>query len=195
MSEEVPKKAAGGTEKIVELIKEQAELEPDFAYRDYRIEDYIALGIFWVLAGVVFAQFFTRYFLGFSMPWTEEGARYLLVCVTFTGAVLAVRRNSHIFVEFLYRYLPRKAGRFLITVVDVGRIVFMVVATRLGVRIIPITMRRSLVTVEIPLGYVYLVVTIGFALMLVRSVQVAVGHWKQAYVPACREERLQGDSE
>ena len=194
MSDESSHEHAGGTEKIVELLKQQAAQEPDFSYRDYRIEDYVALGIFWLLSGVVFAQFFTRYFLGFSMPWTEEAARYLLVCVTFTGAILAVRRNSHIFVEFLYRYLPRKAGRVVITFVDVFRIVFMIAGIWLGYRIIPITMRRSLVTMALPLGYIYTVVTVGFMLMLFRSVQVGVKHWMQGYVPSCREDRLVQDA-
>ena len=192
MSDDTPRdrEPGRGTDEIIELIKDRAAAEPDFAYRDYRVEDYVALGIFWVLALVVFSQFFTRYFLRFSMPWTEEGARYLLVCVTFTGAVLAVRRNSHIFVEFLYRYLPRRVGRALVTGVDLSRIAFMVVAVRLGVRIIPITMRRTMVTVPIPLGYVYLLVTAGFVMMLFRSGQIAYQHWKNKYVPACREERV-----
>jgi TRAP-type C4-dicarboxylate transport system permease small subunit len=178
-----------GTDEITELIRQQAAEEPEFSYRDYRVEDYFALGIFWILAIVVFGQFFTRYFLGFSFAWTEEGARYLLVCVAFLGSVMAVRRNSHIYVEFFYRYLPRRVGRAVVTGVDLLRIVFMIVGVRLGITIVPRTMNNYLSTVRIPLAVIYSVVLLGFTLMLFRSVQIAVLHWKDGYVPMCREDR------
>lgn len=190
MSDETTSKPVTGSDEIIELIKEQAAKEPDFSYRDYKVEDYFALGVFWILALMVFSQFFTRYFLGFSYAWTEEGARYLLVCVTFLGSVMAVRRNSHIFVEFLYRYLPRKVGRVLVTIVDAIRILFLVVGVRLGITILPRTTNNYLSTVRIPLAAVYSVIAFGMALMLFRAIQIAYHHWKDAYVPMCREDRV-----
>ncbi|TVQ41204.1 MAG: TRAP transporter small permease [Spirochaetaceae bacterium] len=189
MSDEPTPRQVTGSDEIIELIKEQSAQVPDFSYRDYRIEDYFALGVFWILALMVFSQFFTRYFLGFSYAWTEEGARYLLVCVTFLGSVMAVRRNSHIFVEFFYRYLPRKTGRALVTLVDAIRILFLAAAVRLGIAILPRTMNNFLSTVRIPLAAVYSVVTFGMALMLFRAVQLAVLHWRDGYVPGSREDR------
>lgn len=180
----------GGSEEIIELVKDQQEHEPEFDYRDYRIEDYFALGVFWLLAGIVFLQFFTRYFLNFSWAWTEEGARYLLVCVAFLGSIMAVRRNTHIFVEFFYRYLPRKTGRTLITVVDAIRIAFMVVGFKLSVTIIPKTMNNFMMSIRVPLSVLYSVILIGFAFMLFHAIKLAVVHWKDGYVPMCREEKI-----
>ncbi|MFN4058242.1 MAG: TRAP transporter small permease [Roseinatronobacter sp.] len=77
---------------------------------DLRSEDGIVLTLFWVLAGVVFLQFFTRYVLNNSYGWTEEIARYLLICVTFVGGVMATRKHSHIAVEFIYRWAARLAA-------------------------------------------------------------------------------------
>ena len=68
------------------------------------------LAVFWGLAVVVFLQFFTRYVLNSSLGWTEEIARYLLIVVTFLGSAMAVRKRSHIAVEFCYRYFG-PAGR------------------------------------------------------------------------------------
>jgi len=73
----------------------------------YRFEDWIAFAIFWVLALVIFYQFFTRYALNDSASWTEEIARYLLIATAFVGASMNVRKNNHIHVDFFYRLLPR----------------------------------------------------------------------------------------
>lgn len=86
-----------------------AEDEP-VDLEDIRPEDGLVLAVFWGLAGVVFLQFFTRYVLNSSLGWTEEIARYLLIVVTFLGSAMAVRKRSHIAVEFCYRYFG-PAGR------------------------------------------------------------------------------------
>jgi TRAP-type C4-dicarboxylate transport system permease small subunit len=189
MSDETQHSDAKGSEEIIELIKERQAEEPEFNYRDYTVEDYIALGIFWILGLVVFFQFFTRYVLGFSYAWTEEGARYLNILVAFLGSVMAVRRNTHIFVEFFYRYLPKKVGRVLITIVDVIRIVFLAVGVKLGITIIPRTTNNYMSTVRIPLAAVYAIVTVGFLLMLFRAIQLAFRHWKEEYTPGSLEEK------
>src|SRR5438477_3110915 len=76
----------------------------------YGWEDWIVLAVFWILACVVFYQVFTRYVLNDAAGWTEEIARYLLIAVTFLGGAMAVRRNTHIQVDFVYRFLPRAEG-------------------------------------------------------------------------------------
>ena len=68
-------------------------------------EAWIALALFWALAGVVFTQFVTRYVFNNSASWTEEIARYLLIGVVFVGASIGVAKNNHIQVDLLYRYL------------------------------------------------------------------------------------------
>ena len=144
----------------------------------YGTEDWIALVVFWGLAIVVFLQFFTRYVLNDSLAWTEEIARYLLIMVAFIGGGMAVRRMSHIHVEFFYVYLSRRVAIVLSTVVDIIRIAFFAYATYLAWLVTELMAGQSMVVIEWPMSIVYGSAFVGFAIMTIRSVQVAIINWR-----------------
>lgn len=70
------------------------------------IDIFLIVG-FLILFLVVFLQFFTRYVLNDSISWTEEAARYLLILVTFAGAIRCQVQGTHIVLEFMDRYYGR----------------------------------------------------------------------------------------
>ncbi len=150
-------------------------------WKDYSIEDYVSFVIFWILGAVVFAQFFSRYVLNDSIAWTEEIARYLLIAVAFAGAPIAVRKNTHIHVEFFYRFINRRLGRFLSVLVDLIRIVFFAYGSLISWKILKIMKAQYMTAVHVSMIWIYGLVLAGFLLMTFRAVQVAVKHWKQGY--------------
>ena len=101
-----------------ELFEQWREEEAHVDLSDLRWSDALVFAIFWILCGIVFLQFFTRYVLNNSLGWTEEIARYLLILVTFVGSVTAMRKGSHIAVEALLVYLPREARHWTLVAVD-----------------------------------------------------------------------------
>ncbi|MBA3477735.1 MAG: TRAP transporter small permease [Lautropia sp.] len=147
----------------------------------YRWEDWLCLVMFFLLALDVFFQFFTRYVLDNSAAWTEEIARYLLIIVTFVGSSMAVRRNTHIQVEFVYRYLPPAVGRALSTLVDIVRIAFLAYASWLAIDLVPRMHNLQMTVVDWPMSYIYGFVALGFVLMTFRAIQVALIHWRQGW--------------
>lgn len=155
------------------------DVEVDFS--NYSFEDYVSLVIFWVLAVVVFAQFFSRYVLNDSIAWTEEIARYLLVAVAFAGAPIAVRKNTHIHVEFFYRFINRPTGRFLSILVDSIRIVFFAYGSWISFKILKIMHHQYMTSVRVPMSYLYVIVFAGFALMTIRAIQVFLRHQRQGF--------------
>ena len=150
-------------------------------WRDYSIEDFVSFVIFWILGAVVFAQFFSRYVLNDSIAWTEEIARYLLIAVAFAGAPIAVRKNTHIHVEFFYRFINRRLGRFLSVLVDLIRIVFFAYGALISWKILKIMKAQYMTAVHVSMVWIYSLVFAGFLLMTFRAVQVAVKHWRQRY--------------
>jgi TRAP-type C4-dicarboxylate transport system permease small subunit len=147
----------------------------------YRLEDWIAFALFWVLAVVIFYQFFTRYALNDSASWTEELARYLLISTAFVGAAINVRKNNHIQVDFFYRLLPRYVTRPMSTSVDVIRIAFLGYCTYLTVALMQKIGSQRMAIVDWPIGILYGFVVLGFGLMTWRALEVAIDNWKRGY--------------
>lgn len=166
-------------QEIVQSFEEADHHEVSLA--GYQPEDWICLGIFWVMALLVFLQFFSRYVLNDSYAWTEELAVYCLIGVVFIGSAMCVRACRHIQVDFLYRYLPRPVGRTLATVIDLLRTAFFGYAVWLTYRYIALVGDEPMTTLFWNKAYVYWMALAGFVLMFLRSVQVSICNWRQGY--------------
>src|SRR4030095_15824407 len=147
----------------------------------YLIEDWASLVFFWLLGLNVFYQFFTRYVLNDSAAWTEEIARYLLICTVFMGVAAAVRRPRHIHVDFLYRVIPARAGRLLPPLFAIGRFCFFVVAVGLTVQMMMRMEHLKMTIIDLPMNIVYGICAVGFAAAAVRSVQVLIENWRRGF--------------
>ena len=165
-----------------ELVKSFAEADHhEVDLSRYGVEDWVCLGFFWLMCGLVFLQFFTRYVLNDSFAWTEELAVYCLMPVVFIGAAMCVRRCRHIQVNILYRYLPPRAGRALSSAMDVLAIAFFGYVTWLVARYALAVDNEPMTTIAWNKSHVYWLAFAGFALMALRAVQVAVENWRRSY--------------
>ena len=146
------------------------------------VEGWLALAFFWVLGATVLYQFITRYVFNDSAAWTEEIARYELIAVVFIGAAIGVAKNNHIQVDFFYRHMPAKMGRVMSTVTDVLRIAFYGAAVFMTIQMMEkIGNQTRMTIVDLPMNIVYGLCLLGFAAMLVRSLQVALIHYRRGY--------------
>lgn len=159
----------------------------------YAWEDWISFALFWALAATVFYQFFTRYALNNSASWTEEIARYLLICTVFVGASVSVRKNTHIHVDLFYRFMPRAMARTLSLFVDAVRIVFFAYAACLTWMLIRKIGGQQMAIIDWPIGIIYGFVMFGFVLMCYRSMTIAAKHWRQGYSVLERPEAAGSD--
>ncbi|HTP74350.1 MAG TPA: TRAP transporter small permease [Burkholderiaceae bacterium] len=157
------------------------------------LEGWAALGIFWLLGLTVFYQFFTRYVLNNSASWTEEIARYLLIATVFVGAGIGVVKNNHIQVDLLYRWLPRGVSRVLSTVVDGLRIAFFAAMAFITVQMMSKMTAQMMTIIDVPMNLLYGVCLFGLVMMLLRSIRVAVVHWRRGYSVLERPESTMDD--
>ena len=97
-----------------ESVDEQrpsAAIEDATTHSEIKYYDIPALVLFAALALIVILQFVTRYVLNDSLAWTEEIARFLLLGVTFFGAISLVARGEHIAVELIFRKAHRSNAK------------------------------------------------------------------------------------
>jgi len=139
---------------------------------EHHPEDWLAFALFWSLAGIVFLQFFTRYVLNDSLAWTEEIARYGLMWITFIGAAIVVRKNTHIAVEVLLQFTPAGFARTLLAVVDTIKLGFFILLAYFSWTIVERMHFQRMTVFEWPMSIVYGGVAVGCFFMLFRQIQV-----------------------
>ncbi|MEI7443724.1 MAG: TRAP transporter small permease [Burkholderiales bacterium] len=159
-----------------QLAQEFEEAHEPADLKVYALEDWFTFAIFWLLCGVVFLQFFTRYVLNDSAAWTEEVARYLLIGVVFLGAAMCTRLDRHIHVDLIYRYLPKAASRALVTAVDVFRTGFLAYCVWLAYQVTVRVGHQPMTMMDWPLGIVFGFVGVSFAFMAVRAALLTLQH-------------------
>ncbi len=153
---------------------------------DFGFVDLAGLIALWVLAGIVFLQFFTRYVLNDSLAWTEEIARYMLIVVGFFGGISVTRKGTHIFLEFFYRYLTPKAGKWLAVAMELLSFLFFGYMAYLAVLLANKT-RTKMASVEIPKSLLYWCVCGALAVMAFYSLVWLVRKIRQAPEDVVRE--------
>lgn len=148
---------------------------------EYAPEDWICFVFFWLMTALVIVQFITRYVVNDSYAWTEELAVYCLMPVVFIGSAMCVRRSRHIQVNILYRYLPSPVGRGLSTAVDIVTALFFAYATWMIARYTLAVIDEPMTTIDWRKSHAYWLCCAGFALMTLRSLQLAFIHLRQGY--------------
>lgn len=111
-----------------------------------------------------------RYVLNSPLPWPEELARYSLVWLTFIGAPLATKSHSHIVVDFAGLFLPERPRLLVALAVHSIVIVFLAVFLVYGFLLVQRMWVAISPALSIRVGYVYLSIPLGTALMIVHMI-------------------------
>jgi TRAP-type C4-dicarboxylate transport system permease small subunit len=113
---------------------------------------------------------FFRYVLAASLTWYDEFASYLLVWLSFYGAVVATYRNRHISFETLAERLGSAGRRRFALVSTAASIVFQGVLCWYGVVLVRAVGQETAVSIQsVRMAWVYSVLPISGGLMLLVS--------------------------
>lgn len=145
---------------------------------DFKWTDLPGLLVLWLLAVIVFLQFFTRYVLNDSLAWTEEIARYVLIWVAFFGAISCSRKGTHIFLEFFYRYIPPSVGKFVTVLMELISCIFYSYLTVIAVQL-ALRTKTKMASAEIPKSLLYWGVAVSLGAMAIYSCVWLIRKYKQ----------------
>ena len=132
------------------------------------LEEVIAgIGLVLVVAITIYG-IFNRYVLERSAVWAPELAGFIFTWVVFLGASAALKRNMHISIGVVVRFLHPHVRAAVGVIADIVLVAFLAYAAYLAMKITISSHSRLSPVMRVPFSYVYVSAALGFALMLVR---------------------------
>ena len=125
----------------------------------------LVLAVLWQVA--------SRYLLQSPSSYTDELARYLMIWVALLGAAFVTGRRGHLAIDILPSRLPPARRRYLDHLIDSLIALFgLLVMVSGGSRLVYLTLTLQQISpaLQIPLGYIYLVIPFSGVLIMVYSI-------------------------
>lgn len=125
---------------------------------------------------IVFAQVFFRYVLNRPLHWSEELTKTVYLWLTFIGAAVATRDNTHIQVDYFVQRMPQKLEHLLAGAVKITIAVFCSVAVYQGALYLRTQTGIRSVALDVPLAWTTAGIPFGVLLIGVCSIIALAGH-------------------
>jgi TRAP-type C4-dicarboxylate transport system permease small subunit len=123
---------------------------------------------------LVGAQIAGRFVFGYSIFWSDELARFLLVWIAFLGMTIGVRRGAHPGVDSLVCALPPAWNRMVSLAAVVCCLLFFLVMVGHGALLVQRTWAQRSPSLGLQMGIPYLAVPVAGLLMLFHTLAVGL---------------------
>ena len=131
-----------------------------------KLTEYLAIGVVAMTSVIIVVQVFFRYVLNSSIGWSDEIMGFLLVWITFTGAVLALEDRSHIGVDFLVNFFPVRYKWIIISFIDLLILIFLLIFTYNGGKLCIKLYSNYAISLPISMSIIYFVLPLSGFLMI-----------------------------
>ena len=147
------------------------------------VNDAVVVVLFLAMTITVIIQVFFRFVIQSPLRWTEELARYLMICLVLMASAIAMRNRSHLQVDVLTSALPQKPKRILTAIVDLLTIVFLCIMTYFGFKVVQSTTAQTSPAMQIPMALIYAAFPTGGALMIMEQLLTFIERLKNKNAP------------
>lgn len=132
------------------------------------------VGMVTVMTVIIIAQVFMRYIWLYSLSWSEEIARYLMIWVCFLGASLALKYGHHIGVEFVINRFPEKMRNWVNLAAKIGILIFLIYFTVGGFRVSWAVRDQDSPALLFSMAYAYLSAPVGGIFMMIQLLHLFI---------------------
>ena len=138
-------------------------------------EEIVASIGFVLVIGLVIFTIVNRYVLQRSGVWAPELAEMIFAWVVFLGATAAWKRNMHVSIDVVVRFLGPRPRAVIRLLGDLILLAFLAYAAYLSAKITISSHSRVSPVLRIPFSYLYASAALAFSLMLIRR-SIALAH-------------------
>lgn len=126
--------------------------------------------------------------LGKANVWSEELARYLFAWLVLLGGCVAIRKNSHLQVDFFTNMMKPKLCALVQAICMIVGMVFLVFLCATSLPLIANTFTNTSAGLRIPMAYIYMCIPAGSALMVLFGAEYVYTALKKGF--ADKEEKI-----
>lgn len=126
-----------------------------------------------------------RYVFNVTFPWNIELCRYSFVWLTFVGAAYVRKIDSHIKIEILFNFINKKLSKGPQKIIWIAKeiltIAFLIALLYYGFVLANKTWRFKSQAMQIPQFFLYISVSIGALLYLLREVPASIRFYRDYF--------------
>ena len=119
-----------------------------------------------LLVFILTASVVLRYVFNSPISFAEESSRYILVWMSFLGAGLAAKWDSHMRVDAFLGRMPIKVQLWIKTAINLATVVFLSYGVYYGMKLVIRTREQVSELLRINMSIMYFAVVAGFAIMI-----------------------------
>ena len=130
---------------------------------------------------LIFLQIVFRFLLNLPLRWTEESARYAMIILIYLSACSGVKKEKHIRIEAIHTVLPKKFAFVYWLISNIIWFAFNLALIIYGVEMASFIYSTGQVSpvLHIPMGLLYMVIPVCFAIMEIRIIQLVIDRLKK----------------
>ena len=147
-----------------------------------KLEEYIGGSLFVVIFAILVLQVFFRQVIRTPLVWSEELARLIFVYVAMLGISIGIRKQSHIFIDFLFTRFSPVVQKVIFTISQIIIFACIICMGWFGKYLVAKKWIFEIVTLNVSSGWMYLAMYAISFLMMIRFFQAYEDNYKEGKV-------------
>lgn len=147
-----------------------------------KLEEYIGGSLFVVIFAILVLQVFFRQVIRTPLVWSEELARLIFVYVAMLGISIGIRKQQHIFIDFLFTRFSPVVQKVIFTISQIIIFVCIICMGWFGKYLVAKKWIFEIVTLNVSSGWMYLAMYAISFLMMIRFFQAYEDNYKEGKV-------------